>query len=188
MASRVFYTFIRWYRHKFREKNHVFVRRGPFPATDTGGYEVACFENGADIPASIIAQLEAVNGAKAVRLDHRELRCGAVMWVAMNGDVVAGTSMSRKGRHFRRWFVPLKDEDIVIFRNRTFPEDRGKGICPMLMRHIMHTQLTEGGCAYVDCRVYNKASIRSIEKAGFERIATMKPITRHEALKVSDAL
>jgi len=95
---------------------------------------------------------------------------------------LAGASVSRRGDHFKRWFVPLRPHDVVIFRNRTLPDFRGRGLCPALMRHVMAHELAGDGRAYIDCRVYNKPSICSIEKAGFRRIATMKPLRRKDAL------
>ena len=42
--------------------------------------------------------------------------------------------------------------------------------------------LAAGGHAYTDCRVYNTPAIRSVTKAGFVGIATMRPISRRDAL------
>lgn len=63
--------------------------------------------------------------------------------------------------------------------NRWF---RGRGLFPSLMRHVMHEALAAGGHAYIDCRVYNTPALRSVAKAGFVGIATMRPISRGDAL------
>lgn len=76
----------------------------------------------------------------------------------------------------------MEDEDIVIFRVRTYPRFRGRGIAPSLMCHAMSELLAEGGSAWIDCRIYNKPSIRSIEKAGFDRVGTMRPMSRGSML------
>ena len=170
------------YRRWFQNRNHVFRHSGPYEAVADGAVRFVRYAEHRAVPAEVLAVIKRHGGERALGKDRAEMQCGAALWVAFIGDEVAGTSMSRRGRDFRSWFVPLADEDIVIFRNRTYPEHRGKGVCPRMMRHIMHTELAEGGMAYVDCRVYNKPSIRSIEKAGFELMATMKPITREAAL------
>jgi GNAT superfamily N-acetyltransferase len=140
------------------------------------------FDQFDDIPENIRAVIEQTNGPQTLEEDRREMDQAAVMWVAIYNQEPAGVLFSRKGRDFRQWFVELKDNDMVLFRMRTHPEFRGRGIAPFLMSYAMHNSLTLGCRAFIDCRVYNTPSIRAIEKAGFDLLSTMKPISREFAL------
>lgn len=169
-------------------RNYVFVFDPTLPEpVRPAGMVVERYDRLNEVPEEVRAALVGEYGAASLGVDEWEMDRAGVLWVALVEGQFAGASMSRRGRHFRKWFVPIQDDDIVIFRNRTSPRFRGRGICPALMRHIIAYELIGGGQAYVDCRVYNKPSIRSIEKAGFRRIATLKPITAREALPASPA-
>ncbi|MCC6907842.1 MAG: GNAT family N-acetyltransferase [Phycisphaerales bacterium] len=134
----------------------------------------------------VVESIVTHGGKSMLDLDFQEMRQNAVMWVAFsNGDPV-GMLFTRQGQHFARWFVDLNPDDIVIFRMRTYPEYRGRGIAPALMTHAIWSLCANGTRAFIDCRVYNQPSIRSILKSGFRRIATMKPLRRDDVLPDRD--
>ncbi len=130
----------------------------------------------------MLKEIKRQGGQKTLTIDHSELEQNGIMWAAFLDKQLTGVLFTRRGIHFNRWFVKLQHDDIVIFRVRTYPEFRGQGIAPALMNYAINNSLASGDNAYIDCRVYNKPSIRSIEKAGFSLIATMKPISRAQAL------
>lgn len=171
----------RYYLRYFQHRNHVYVHRGPFPPEHRDDCTFHRYERFEDVPPEVREAIIAAGGQKALDTDEREMRQNGVMWAAFCDGGLASVLFTRCGAYFRQWFVPLEDGDVVIFRVRTYPQFRGRGIAPSLMRHAFHECLSDGGAAYIDCRVYNHPSIRSIEKAGFEHIATMKPISRQEA-------
>jgi ribosomal protein S18 acetylase RimI-like enzyme len=109
---------------------------------------------------------------------QRELADHGVMWLALVDGKLAGYLWSRTGRYLPRWFVPLAEDDLVFFAATTFPEFRGRGIAPALMRYIMQQEMKGRGTAYVDCAQWNKAAARFFEKAGFTRIGTMRHYDR----------
>ncbi len=172
----------RYYRKWFQKQNHVFVHRGPFEPVTASSCEFVRYEHFEDVPGHVREAIEFHGGQKALEADRREMEQAGAMWVAILDQRLAGVLFTRCGREFHRWFVKLRDDDIVIFRMRTYPKFRGRGIAPSLMRNAMYNSLHHGDNAYIDCRVYNIPSIRSIQKAGFVCIATMKPISRKEAL------
>jgi hypothetical protein len=174
----------RLWRRIARHRNHVFVHEG-FTAkvSEPPGLTVIRCTTQAEIPENVLAAMLARGGAAAQETALWELEHHAVQWTGLIDGEFVGTCMSRRGRHFAKWFVPLEGQDIVIFRNWTLPEHRGKGICPSIMRRIIAQELANGGKAHTDCRVYNKPSIRSIEKVGFRRIVTKRPLERSEAIK-----
>ncbi len=174
----------RVWRRVAQYRNIVFSRgRDGRRVTPTADMRIERWDDWSAFPQAQRDALAATFGARAVAVDESEVRRGAVLWLGWIGAEICGATMSRRGRFFRKWFVPLEPADIVIFRNRTAERFRGRGVCPTLMQHVIATELeAESGRAFVDCRVYNHASIRSIEKIGFERIAVCRPLRRGEAL------
>lgn len=170
------------YRRWFQHRNHIFVHTGPFLPVESSDVAFVAFDRFDEIPERIREAMRSYSGDRALEMDRVELDHGATMWAAMLGGEPVGMLFLRRGRCFAKWFVPLCSDDLVIFRMRTYPEFRGRGIAPLLMKQAMHAMLDPGDKAYIDCRVYNTASIRSIEKAGFVRVAALKPISRAEAL------
>ena len=182
VVRRIARRLLRYYRRWFRNRNHIFVHREPFDAVSVIQANIVRYDCFEDVPAEVMASAASYGGQCIIEEDRREVEMSAVMWVAFIGERLAGVSFTRRGRHFKGWFAELQDNDIVIFRMRTYPKYCGRGIAPLLMRHAMSSLLQRGDLACIDCRVYNKPSIRSIHKAGFERFATMKPIARETAL------
>lgn len=169
------------YRRLFQHRNHVFRRPGLTDAAVPADLVIERVTL-AEFKPDLEAELAATFGPGRPAGDRLELQHGAVLWLGRIGGVLAGVSVSRDGAHFARWFVPLKPADIVIFRNATATAFRGRGVCPALMRNAIVHEVGAGGHAYVDCRIYNHASIRSIEKAGFARIATCRPLRQADVL------
>jgi ribosomal protein S18 acetylase RimI-like enzyme len=131
-------------------------------------HRTKCREVGTTAPDAVAREIDSV---------AMEMRHGAIYWAAFLDDRLAGIAMSRRGNHFRRWFVPLDERDVVLFRGETFPAFRGRGVHPSRLRHIITQEMRPGGHAYVDCKIYNTTVQRAYEKAGFRKIATAKPLT-----------
>ena len=178
--ARVIYAWNRLARHR----NHVFVCE-PLTSGPPVPENLTIMRCGAneDIPEVLRLQLTSVHDDLWITDVVWEQRHGAVLWLALVDAKYAASSMSRRGKHFARCFVPLDDDDVVIFRNWVAPAFRGRGLCPALMSRILCDEVLPGQRAFADCRVYNRSSIRSIEKAGFRRIATAKPLLREEVVK-----
>lgn len=178
VSRKLFDGFRRLWRRVFRHRNHVFVWRGdPAGRPRLTDLTVLRFQGQDELPGDLRAKMAAIHSERIFETDRFEMEHGAVLWVVLMDGGYVGSSLSRSGRHYLKWFVELEPHDVVIFRNATAPAFRGRGICPALMREIIARELSDGGRAYVDCQIDNKASIRSIEKAGFRRIATLKPIS-----------
>ncbi|KJS28616.1 MAG: hypothetical protein VR64_23855 [Desulfatitalea sp. BRH_c12] len=126
-------------------------------------------------------------GEKGLKQAKFEMKYGASMWVGLVDGQISHRKFVRRGHDFKRWFVDLNEDDIVLFREQTYPGYRGRGIGPAVSRYLMNALLREGGKAYSDCNIHNMSSIRALQKNGFMRIATMKPITRKQALGVDSA-
>ena len=164
----------------FRGRHHVY-RYVPGPGPSCPGLAVERFDRPADVPDAVRQAVVRWGGEKAWAWDVVEMNDGAALWIGrLDGDV-ASAWMSRPGALFRAWFIPLGAEDVVLFRGRTAPELRGRGISPAMTREIVRRALPPGASAYLDVAVHNAPSIRAVEKAGFRRIATRRPVSRKVA-------
>jgi RimJ/RimL family protein N-acetyltransferase len=178
--SRVWRRLSRMFNETFRRRHHVYrFERAAGPACP--GLVLDRYDRPEAVPEDARRAVLRWGGEPAWRTDVEELRDGAALWIGRLDGVVAGAWMSRPGALFRAWFVPLRPEDRVLFRGTTAPELRGRGLSPAMMREIVAREVPPGGRAYVDASVHNASSIRAIEKAGFRRIATLKPVTRNQA-------
>ena len=182
LTRKVLRRLTRYYRKWFQNRNYIFVHRGPFEPLDAMACEFVVYDHFEDVPDHVRVAIERYGGQKTLEIDQQEMEQAAEMWIAIINQQLAGVLFTRRGKDFRRWFVDIQDDDIVIFRMRTYLEFRGRGVAPSLMRYAMYSSLQRGDHVYIDCQVYNIPSIRAIQKAGFMRIATMKPISREQAL------
>jgi len=165
------------WRRLARNRNHVFVCDAPADAAGVpDGLNIARYADLEEIPKQVLAELVDSHGLPFMDNLRKELAGQAVLWVGLINGRAAGLLLTRLGCHITRWFVPLRDHDLIIFAVGTVAEYRGRGIAPAMMRHTMASELRGDGRAFIDCKVWNKASIRSIQKAGFRWVATKKPI------------
>ena len=176
---------MRWFRSKTRKVIHwLFYNKSVVfqfdpdipPPRVVPGLELTQVSDVSELTKSQRGDLERRFGVSAIEGDIRELSGQSQYWIASIEGTIVATAFSRRGASLDRWFVALQPRDLVIFRVRTHLSHRGMGIAPAMYRKVLQESLRNGQKAYVDCRIYNRPSIRSIEKAGFVQIATMKPI------------
>lgn len=174
------------YNWTFRKQQHVF-RFDPAatPPPNPGDFRIEPFECGELLRSPVAEAIIRHTGPHVLDGDVMEIRQGAVLWAGFWGDTVVGTAVTRRGEGFARWLIPLEPKDRVLFRLKTLPPYRGRGIGAFLLRAVALQKPAGGGDAYADCRVFNTASIRTIEKAGFRLVATVKSLTREQALGAS---
>jgi hypothetical protein len=173
-----------YYRKLFEKKNYIFSNEGPFEPVINSPCEFECYRRFEDITDQVrekIIECEGINSLKAIKF---EMHHGALMWCGFVDGQLANYRFSRFGKYFKMWFVDLNDKDIVLFRGKTYPEFRGRGVHGAVGCYIMHVLLKNGGRAFVDCDANNISSIRANAKAGFKKIAEMRPITIEDALGV----
>ena len=182
LAGKVFIWLTRDYRQWFKNRNYVFEHRGPIRPVMNTPCEVVKYECFDDIHKIVKETIQLYGGERMLEIDRLEMDQDANMWVMFIDGQPVTMKFTRRGRYFKRWFVPLQDDDIVVFRGRTFPEYRGRGLHPALTRFMFQRILHEGQRAFTDCKIHNKSSIRAIQKNNWVRIATMKPISRKQAI------
>lgn len=182
MLRNVFRRLRRVYRRHFKQKNFVFRHEGPFTPETRDDCAFASYESFDSLPEAVKKARQKRRDKDDLAQDKLELDENATLWVAYVDGQVASTVFTRRGNHFRRWFVELKPDDVVVFRLNTREQYRGRGLAPSLIRHALCSVGDDSASAYIDCRTYNKPSKRAIEKVGFHCIAIKKTITREWAL------
>ncbi len=183
VLKRIYKRFRDAYRKRFRQQNFIFQHKGPFSSERRTDCVIKSFRSKADVPESVKADLLRNGGKKTWEINEMEIDENAVFWVAFKDKHVVSTVFTRRGMCYKNWFLPLNPEDVVVFRLGTFPEFRGRGFAPSLIRQAIYETLKDSsGHAYIDCRTYNKSSINCIKKVGFNCIAKMKTISRDWAL------
>jgi GNAT superfamily N-acetyltransferase len=175
------------YCRTFRHGHHVYLfdpAAPPPPRLDD--FHLRLLPPGKTLPSEIADATLRHLGPPALDGDLMEIRAGGVLWTGVLGDAVVGSTFTRGGAEFARWLLPLEPEDRVIFRLRTLPPYQGRGIGTALLRAVALQEWVKGGNVYVDCAVFHAASVRTFEKAGFRRVATVKSLSREEALGSSN--
>lgn len=182
VPARAWRRLLWYYRGRFRQWNFVFRADGPFLEDARDDCLMVRYDSAESVPQEVIDQIQSDGGERRWQTDAMELAMYSTLWVAIVGDRVATAVFTREGRYFKRWFLPLRPTDVVVFRLRTHSDFRGRGLAVSLMRYAMAQTIPGGSSGFVDCRTYNKPSIRCIEKAGFIRVAKMKTISREWVL------
>lgn len=133
------------------------------------GLTVERFTSAAALDSSTKREIDASAGEGGLGGAYRLFKTGCHLWIGrLNGRVV-GTCWSRK--HHRRsvYVVRLNETDAVILSCFVPPEFRGRGIFPAMLEKMVRVMMDEDGTArvFIDCRAWNAASSRGIQKARF---------------------
>ncbi len=182
LSGKILRRLTRYYQKSFQNRHYVFEHRGPIGPVMNTPCEVVKYERFDDVHKIVKEAIQFYGEERTLERDRLQMDQDADMWVMFIDGRPVTMKFTRRGRYFKRWFVPLQDDDIVVFRGRTFPEYRGRGLHPALTRFMFKRILHEGQRAFTDCKIHNKSSIRAIQKNNWARVATMKPISREQAL------
>lgn len=157
-------------------RRFVFVHDKPldhFKLPD--GMVVKRYERQSDLPPDELQKtLDELGPDYVFNWLETEFTNKGVFWQLFVDGECAAREWTRRGDHFNKWFVQLKDEDIVIFAVSTFPEWRGRGLCSLLTKCVITQERCRTGRAYIDVLRWNRASVRAFKKAGFKYIGSMK--------------
>ena len=138
------------------------------------------FESINDIPKDFARQLsdpDMERGNDYWKIVEKEFNKGCIFWLSTNKDgELACSQWSRRGKTIKKWHIPLKDEDIVIFGGVVRVKWRGKRILPLQLQYIINIENNKGGDAYCDIVEWNKPSIKACTKAGFVQMGVGRKI------------
>jgi hypothetical protein len=146
------------------------VYRSLAPATDERpGIALGCVHAAGDFSAVDWLQLDAYGGSVLRREFERAFDAGEWCVVAREGDLLGSVCWIGESTSFVAFpRVPT----VLIQRCFTFPEQRGRGLYSLALAFAARKLLDDDGerPVLVESSTFNRASIRGIEKAGFERI------------------
>ncbi len=100
---------------------------------------------------------------------------GASLWLAKFGDELAGYGWSLRGSTIEPYYLPLAIEDAHLFDFYVFPDYRGRGINPSLVRQILIALASEQtGRAFIEAAEWNDAQLASLAKTPFRRLGFVR--------------
>jgi ribosomal protein S18 acetylase RimI-like enzyme len=111
------------------------------------------------------------------RMDERFAH-GASLWVVLFDGELAGYGWTLRGRTIEPYFLPLGPDDIHFFDFHVFPAYRGRGLNPLLVKHILASLRAEGGGrAWIEAAEWNAPQRSSLQKTPFLRLGLAKKWT-----------
>ncbi len=117
-----------------------------------------------------------MKGAEPEAYVQGQLNAGGLMYVAFVEGEAASVLWSKSGECISRWYVALEPADRVLYSMLTCPSHRGKGLIGTLIEAAVRDALDGRGRVFTDVRVWNRSSFRAIERAGFVRTVSMRPL------------
>jgi GNAT superfamily N-acetyltransferase len=124
----------------------------------------------ADVPDAFVEELAKRKGGRPVAealLQHFFDKRG-VLWVAAIDGRPVGYHWTIQSGIDGFFFRPLVTDETVIYAADVFPEFRGRGIWPALVRRTFRELRNQGARRFhICCKEWNKASHRVIVKCGF---------------------
>ncbi len=172
------------YRRIFRNQHYVFRYigcKGDIPHVD--GMRIERYESQEDLPKTVLDELlerHADDGRPYREILEREFQHHGNLWIIFMDGAVAGQCWYRRGKHFQHWFIPLEQNDIVIFGNMVFPNWRGRRISPAMMHQAIPEVLKNSGKAHLDIVQWNVPALRAIERSGFVKIGQGKALSEED--------
>lgn len=116
------------------------------------------------------------------KLAHQEMknrfRLGASLWMLKVDGQLAGYGWTLRGRSIEPHFFGLGTNDVHLFDYYVAPSYRGKGLNPLLVRHILRELAREcGGRAFIEVAEWNHAQLSSLRKTPFRRLGRAQKLT-----------
>ena len=96
---------------------------------------------------------------------------GALLWLIKTDGTLAGYGWTLKGGTMEPHFFPLSQHDVHLFDFHVFPQFRGRGLNPFLVKYRLRKLAPEGACrAFIEAAEWNHAQLSSLEKTPFHRL------------------
>ena len=122
--------------------------------------------------------LNAVDPRRAQRLMAERFQKGASLWVIKNGAEMVGYGWTVTGRTLEPRFFPLTPYDVYLFDFLIFPQYRGKGMNPLLVRHVLCNLAAQcQGRAFLEVAEWNRPQFSSLRRTPFRRMGSAKKVT-----------
>lgn len=146
----------------------IFKTNAPVDMTENQQLTINSYVCLADVDPDVLRCVEA-RDEKLIHMFERLFHKGAQLWIGTYGKEVVGICWSRSGQKRSDYFVSLNSDDGSILGCFVFPQFRGRDIYPTMLKCIVNTLGSHNGIRniFIDCKSWNRSSIRGIEKAGF---------------------
>ena len=144
------------------------------------GLVVEMYEKLEDIHEDIVTEMGSLKGGTEVARDTFRwwFDNGGVVWLARVNGATAGYLWGVPGGWNGYYYGPMSPKDVALVNQETLPAFRGQAVAPALLDHTLRI-LSQRGFQRIFCAVrsWNKAGIRNVEKARFERLNTFRERT-----------
>lgn len=102
---------------------------------------------------------------------------GTILWFYIINKELVGFVWTIQGNYVAPYYIPILENDVVLFDVDVFPEYRGKGINPIFTNYILKKlKEIEIVRAFVTVAIWNKSSIRTLEKTDFKKFAVVRKL------------
>jgi hypothetical protein len=146
------------------------------PAELPAGARITRYRSIGELPKSMLSSLAADHGESFIENARTTLEGGAILYILEMDDRPASFLWARSGALIPRWYVPLSAADMVLYGWFTLPEFRGTGLIRHAIARSMQDAPSEVRRFLADVRVWNKPSIRAMERVGFRYVTSAKPL------------
>lgn len=147
-----------------------------FRAAAPASARVETFTSIGQMPGSVLAELTNELGEQLLAQLERTFRNGATLFLVQYQGRAASFLWARRGAPERRWYLPLGSSDVVLYDWHTSPEYRGLNLIGLAMQSAIASFSATTDRFLADVKIWNKPSIRAMEKAGFRMVLTTKPL------------
>jgi len=103
---------------------------------------------------------------------------GAVLWLIKSEGRLMGYGWTLQGHTVEPHYVCLAPDDIHLFDFHVFPQYRGRGVNPLLVRYILGSLSAESrGRAFIEVAEWNQAQLASLRMTPFRRLGSARKFT-----------
>lgn len=103
---------------------------------------------------------------------------GASLWLIKSNDCLAGYGWSLRGCTVEPHYFRLTQHDVHFFDFYVFPQYRGRGVNPTLVRYMLHSLIDEcRGHAFIEAAEWNEAQLASLRRTPFCRLGSARKFT-----------
>jgi hypothetical protein len=147
-----------------------------FQATAPDSARVERFMSIDHIPDGVLVELTNELGDHLPAQIEATFRSGATLFLVLYQGRAASILWAKRGAAGRRWYLPLHSSDVVLYGWHTYPEYRGLNLIGLAMQSAIACFSATTDRFLADVKVWNKPSIRAMEKAGFRMVLKTKPL------------
>jgi ribosomal protein S18 acetylase RimI-like enzyme len=103
---------------------------------------------------------------------------GASLWIIKSEDNLAGYGWTLQGRTVEPHYFRLAPDDVHLFDFHVFPQYRGRGLNPLLVRYILRSLAAEcQGRAFIEAAEWNQAQLASLRRTPFRHLEAARKFT-----------